>query len=171
MYENSAALLRVLAATLAGRSAIALGPIPTDHVVALLAGLDITSRLIVSSGSDSQMRVLGSDVPEDLRLSLHVQSLDEFLDDIAAHQFGLTIVTDEGMPVLERALEMVDVGGIVVGLSGVGSFPFDSRFESVTIGREAISWLATRRQHARPVRRRRRVNASHSASPTSNGDR
>lgn len=156
MHNNPAALLRVLAATLVGRAAISLGLISTEQVAALLAGLDITSRLIVASGNDRETRVLSADVPEDLRLSVHAQPLVEFLDDIAAHRFGLALVTEEGMPVLERALDMLEVGGIVVGLGRVGPFPDDPRFECVALDIEDLRWLATRRGRARPTRRKRR---------------
>ena len=161
MRNNSAALLRVLAATLSGRAAISLGTISTGHVSALLAGLDITSRLIVASGDDGQIQVLNADVPEDLRLSVHAQPLAGFLDDIAAHRFGLVLITEEGMPVFARALDMLDVGGIVIGLGAIGPFPADSRFESAALELDDLRWLATRRQHARPSRRKRR-SRSHS---------
>lgn len=155
MHDNAAALLRVLAATLVGRAAISLGTISAVNVKALLAGLDITSSLIVASGNDSLIRKLSAEAPEDLRFAVHVQSLAEFLDDIAAHRFGLALVTEEGLPLVSRALDMLEVGGIIIGLGRVGCFPEDPRFESVALDVDGLCWLATRRQNVRPTRRRR----------------
>ena len=153
--QGEAALLGVLAASVPGH-AVAYFGLPRAVVAEnLLSSLDITSKLLVAVEEASDAKRLREEIPGDLRLSVHAQTLESLFEDIGAHQFGLVLVERLDVMLTARAARLVAPGGWCVGL---GSTELPHHLESgeflhwVPAGNEA-AWVMTRRARPTPQRR------------------
>ncbi|MEM7407252.1 MAG: hypothetical protein AAF458_18270 [Pseudomonadota bacterium] len=146
-------VLAALAASCPGAAVVYLGADSVEAAGSLLSGIDITTRLLLVSDTQTVANRLHDSLPADLRLSVHVQDFGGFLNDVKAHQFAFLVCGTTAASHVEDAARLIAPGGFLVGATGLPAIGAGSEWIVAPLGGASWAWLATRR--ARPVPRRR----------------
>lgn len=107
--------VRLLAASKPGGTLLHLATGTGELAAWLAAGMDLSSRLVTLIEAEAVATAVTETIAQDLRVTVHRQDVDEFLDDVQAHRFDL-IVHDQVPPRarIEAAWRLLSAGGLLV---------------------------------------------------------
>lgn len=95
---------------------LSIGESSLGCCASILKGMDAMSRMVVNLPPNSPENDLETELENDLRVAVHRQSAEEFLNDISHHSFDLVVLgLEEISPTIVGQLaSMVMDGGVVI---------------------------------------------------------
>ena len=127
--------IRVLAVSKPGGALLHIADGSGELAAWIAQDMDLSSRLVALIGEPRVADALGRTLGDDLRVTLHRQDVDAFLDDVKAHRFDL-IVHDQ-VPTnplrVDAAWTLLAPGGLLVipGLPGPREAPGERAIDRV----------------------------------------
>ncbi len=114
-------LLRVLAALNPNAVVLQIGAESLQYAPWVIDGMDITARLILNIDDNVPLAPIEPIFKNDIRIALHRQNPNQFLDDVARHRFNLIFVGMDSITdtLLERCVRLLSDDGLLV-LDGAG---------------------------------------------------
>jgi hypothetical protein len=114
--DRVGALLRVLAALNPHAVVLQIGVESLHYAPWVIDGMDITARLILNIDDNVPFAPLNPIFRDDIRIELHQQDPNQFLDDVARHRFNLIFVGAESIAdaLLERCARLLSDDGLLL---------------------------------------------------------
>ena len=114
--DRVGALLRVLAALNANAVVLQIGAESLSYAPWVIDGMNITARLVLNIDNDVPLALLEPIFRDDIRIALHQQDPNQFLDDVARHRFNLIFVGADsiGDALLERCARLLSDDGLLL---------------------------------------------------------
>lgn|GEM_PF-5537592 len=155
--DDAGAFARVIASSRGSGVYLCSGRRSMDSAGWILDALDMTGRLVVQQEDDDNLELVRECFNTDLRISVHAQNTNQFLDDVAKHRFELVVLdveSSQSPATIPRVASALSEGGVLLllGESGLERVlpPTDFVISSLSnIGRV----VARRRSSSRPRRR------------------
>jgi len=154
--DEVGACVRVIASSRGSGVYLCSGGGSMDCAGWILDALDMTGRLVVQQDGENNLETIRECFNTDLRISVHAQNLNEFLDDVAKHRFELVVLdpTEGQSPsTIPRVASALSDGGILLllGDSDYHQVLSGSDYLFSTVGRVG-TMIARRRAGSRPRR-------------------
>lgn len=97
---------------------LAIGEQPLHYQKEIMSALDPLSRLIVSLNPSIAKLPVEKNLESDLRVAVHRQDIQEFLDDIKQHRFKMIMLGEESIndSLIAKCINILEQGGMMLVL-------------------------------------------------------
>ena len=97
---------------------LAIGEQPLHYQKEIMSALDPLSRLIVSLNPSIAQLPVEANLESDLRVAVHRQEIQDFLDDIKQHRFKMIMLGEESISesLITKCINILEQGGMLLVL-------------------------------------------------------